>query len=118
VTDETTPSAIEMPAPPVKMDAEQFAMAVQLVNMAQAMFAPWRMSMAEQDAQPNADMLLTMAMASFAGTIYGGLVGMGHAKSDDDAVDAVLETMAMNFRQGMDAGVKAYARAAEEALAQ
>jgi hypothetical protein len=119
MTDETKPSAIEVqhPGPPVKMDDDQFAMAVQLVNMAQMMFAPWRLEMAAKEAQPNADMLLAMAMASFGGTIYGGLVGMGYAQSSEDALKAVEETLCLNFRQGADAGVKAYARAAEEALA-
>jgi hypothetical protein len=111
------PAAADPDNSPHHMDPAQFGMAVQLINHAQSTFADWRMEMAAADAQPISDVLLSMAMCTFAGTIYGGLVSMGLVEGNDEAVDAMLETMALNFKQGIEAGIKAQARAAQEAMA-
>jgi hypothetical protein len=120
--DNEAPGAIEdsaEPTPPEgmnRMDEHQFTMAVMLVNMAAQAFAPWREHMDKQGAQPDADVLLAMAMASYAGTIYGQLVAMGFAK--DSEVQLWLDSLRANAELGVDAGKKHTARAMAEALAE
>ena len=91
-------------------------MCMELLLAAQQTFAPWRQHMLDTEAQPNADMLLATAMATFCGTLVGELVGT--TILPEHMVEQVLDSMRQNMANGVDAGRKHIARVAAEQMAE
>lgn len=98
-----------------KADETQRKMMVQLINVIGATFAPWRQHMLDSGAAPNSETLLASAVATYAGTIMGELIGMGVLQ--EAALDNVLDALRKNMADGVKAGKAKVLRIAEKVLA-
>lgn len=87
-----------------------------LATVAQQTFGPWRQHMLDVAAQPNADMLLAAAVATFAGCVVGETVAVGALP--EMSVPRSLDTLRKNMEAGVEIGRKHVARVTEQVLAE
>lgn len=87
-----------------------------IIHLLHAAMSPLREEMMRQGASPNSDTMIATAVATYCGTIFGELVGMGVIP--EATLPKCLESMKRNMESGAKAGITKVARVAEEVIAE